>query len=147
MLDPRDREPLVTEAWLREQELRAEWEAAEFRRLRQSLRTPPPTYAAPAPDPHSGGSAILKGLVRFIIGAFGAYVAYIATLTIDGAGKIDAWFAVGAGFVISMALTAFGPLRALVHVLSETARWTLLIAFCVALLWLAVQVNANVVGA
>lgn len=125
--------PLASDDWMRAQQMRAELEAQEWRLLRAELARPLP-QTRPAPR---GGSIILKGLVRFLIGAFGGYLGWIAALD-SGGGEIDGWFAVIAGFVIALALTAFGAGRDFVHAVSETARWVILLALGVGATYLLV---------
>jgi hypothetical protein len=139
-----------------QQQLRAEVEAEGWRRIRADLATPAPAPAVAAPAPaapvpqpiederryHRGGSAVLKALVRFALGAFGAYLAWIAGMD-SGAGEFEVWLWVGSGFVVSLALTAFGPGRAFVHFLAETARWVLILAAGVGVVWLLVHASAN----
>src|SRR6185312_7555573 len=86
--------PFASDDWMFEQQVRAELEAEAWRRLRTQLAGPPeppppppplPTIAASQPsrrlhDPHHSGSAMLKGLVRFVIAAIGSYLTYVAGL-------------------------------------------------------------------
>lgn len=129
----------ASDAWLAEQQMRAEMEAEAWRRLRLELAAAPPALPAPSPqapaDPYRGGSIILKGLVRFAIAAFAAYVAFIAAAD-SQLGEFEVWLAIGSAFVVTLALSMFGPLRAIVHFLSETARWVLILGFGFGALWL-----------
>jgi hypothetical protein len=121
---------------MHEQQLRAEIEAEAWRRLRQELATPEP--APPAPDEidhHRSGSAMLKALVRFALGAFAAYLAYLASMD-SGLGEFEAWLAIGGAFLITVALSMFGPARRLVHMLAETMRWVLISGAALAALWM-----------
>lgn len=145
-----------SDEWMLEQQIRAEVEADGWRRLRADLATPQPlpVVATPAPAPqtsqqridderryHRGGSAILKALVRFALGAFGGYLAWIAAMD-GGAGEFEAWLWVGSGFIVAMALSAFGPGRAFVHYMAEAARWVLILAVGVGAVWLLVHASA-----
>lgn len=144
-----------SDEWMLEQQLRAEAEAEGWRRIRTDLSTPQPlAVAAPAqvsaPIPtreeearryHRGGSAILKALVRFALGAFGGYLAWIAAMD-SGAGEFEVWLWVGSGFIVAMALSAFGPGRAFVHYMAEAARWVLILAAGVGAVWLLVHASA-----
>lgn len=150
-----------SDEWMLEQQVRAEVEAEGWRRLRADLSTPPPapapaSIAAPAQIRapqlveggeryHRSGSAVLKGLVRFAIGVFGAYLSYIAAMD-AGAGEFEVWLWVGSGFVVALALTAFGPGRAFVHFMAETARWVLILTLCVSAVWAVVQASAQAGG-
>lgn len=126
-----------------EQQLRAEWEAAEWRRLRTELATlPAPETAAPARPWYEGGSIILKGLVRFSIGAFGAWMGWIAAMD-SRAGEFEVWLAVLAGFVVALALSFFGVAKQFVALLSEVMRWTLIFGFCVGVFWLIGQLQST----
>jgi len=136
--------PLASDEWMAEQQLRAELEAEAWRRMREGRALPPPEPAAPpapAPprrDPSLGGSLILKALVRFIMGAGMAYIAYIAALDAQ-LGAFEAWLAAGAGFLVTLSLSMFSPFRRLVHTLAETARWAIIAALALGALWLALQ--------
>lgn len=139
----------ASDAWMLEQQMRAEVEAEGWRRLREELRPiapPPQPQAAPAHPakprpPFRFGAAILKGIVRFAIGGFGGYLAYIAALD-GGLGAFEAWLAVIAGFVVSLSLTAFGPGRRLVALMADAARWALIIAAGVGAVYLMSQMSA-----
>ncbi len=138
--------PLIaSDAWMEEQQLRAELEAQAWRRLRQELAEPlsapepyyaPPLPAPPQADPHETGSTILKAIVRFVLASFGAYLAWIAAKD-SQLGQFEIWFATGSGFVGTLALTMFGGVRRFVHFLAETMRWVLLFAIGVGAAWLA----------
>jgi hypothetical protein len=124
-----------------EQEMRAQMEAEAWRRLRTELAAAEiaaaelEQYPAPRPSP---GSAILKGLVRFALGAFGAYLGYLAAVDAQ-LGEFEVWLAVGAGFLMTLALSMFGPAREIVHVLAETARWIIILAVALGAVWVMVQ--------
>ncbi len=144
-----------SDEWMLEQQIRAEVEADGWRRLRADLAAPQalPVVAAPVPAQpapqridddrryHRGGSAMLKALVRFALGAFGGYLAWIAAMD-SGAGEFEAWLWVVSGFVIAMALSAFGPGRAFVHYMAEAARWVLILGIGVGAVWLLVHASA-----
>jgi hypothetical protein len=127
-----------------EQQMRAEMEAEAWRRLREEAAPPP--IAPPTPDPtptlrvqiHVGGSIALKALVRFALGAFGAYLAYIAALD-SGLGEFEIWLTVGATFLITLSLSMLGPARQIVHALAETARWMIIAAAAMGAIWLLTQ--------
>lgn len=152
MSDPK-RPPIASDAWMLEQQTRAEFEAEGWRQLRaevaraeaEAARQQARTYQQRA-QIDSGeivsNSIILKGLVRFLFGALGGYVAWIAVLD-SGGGAFEAWMWVGLGFVIALALTAFGPGRQLVHVIAEGFRWTILLGLCVGLVWVMVQMQGS----
>lgn len=143
----------ASDDWMFEQQVRAELEAEAWRRLRSQLAAPPepalapvlPTIAATQParahDPHRSGSAILKGLVRFVIAAFGAYLTYIAGAD-SQLGNFEVWLATGTAFVVLLALSAFEPLRGAVHAMAETARWVLIIGFVMGLAWVFTHMSA-----
>lgn len=142
----------ATDDWMLEQQVRAELEAEAWRRLREQLSLPPPPplpvqpQLAPPPvrdrfDPHRSGSAVLKGLVRFIIAAFGAYLIFIAGAD-SQLGEFEIWLATGTAFVVILALSAFEPLRGAVHAMAETARWMLIVAFVIGLAWLFTRMSA-----
>jgi hypothetical protein len=130
----------ASEDWMLEQQIRAEMEAEAWRRLREDFALPPPAEAPPEPafDHHGGGSAILKGLVRFALAAFGAYLAYLAAWDAR-LGEFEIWLATGAGFLVSLALSMFAPAREFVHMLAETARWVLIVAVALGAVWVMVQ--------
>jgi len=126
----------LSDDWMLEQQVRAEIEAETWRRLRlETAQAAPPALPAPEPDPHATGSLTLKALVRFLLGAGGGYLAYLAA-TDAGLGEFETWLALGAGFLITLALSAFGPLRRAVHLLAETARWAIVVAAGLGALWL-----------
>lgn len=139
----------ASDAWMLEQQMRAEVEAEGWRRLREELRPiapppqlqPQPSQAVQAKEPFRFGAAIFKGLVRFGIGAFGGYLGYIAALD-GGLGEFEAWLAVLAGFVVSLALTAFGPGRRFVALMADAARWALIIAAGIGAVYLMTQMSA-----
>ena len=132
----------ASDAWMHEQQLRAEWEASEWRRLRAELNRPqpiqlPPPQAAAKPL-HRGGSIILKGLVRFGIGVFGGWMGWIAAANGDG-GEIDIWLAVMFGFFLALGLSMLSPARQFVALLAEITRWTLILGVAIGAMWFATQ--------
>jgi hypothetical protein len=148
--------PFASDDWMFEQQARAELEAEAWRRLRQQLSAPPelaplpraplPTVAATRParrtfDPHHTGSAALKGLVRFIIAAIGAYLTYVAGMD-SQLGNFEVWLATGTAFVVVLALSAFEPLRGAVHAMAETARWVLIVGLVIGLAWVFTHMSA-----
>lgn len=137
----------ASDDWMFEQQVRAELEAEAWRRLRSQLAAPQPLAAlppvAPSPnapaqaavrDPHRSGSGVLKGVVRFAIAAFCAYLAWIAAAD-GGLGELEMWFAVCTVFIATLALSALEPARKMVHFLAETARWVLIFAFVFGVAW------------
>lgn len=128
----------ASDDWMHEQQVRAELEAEAWRRLRADLAVPQPAPAAAAPaqvtDPHTTGSTILKAVVRFALAAFAAYLAYIAAAD-SRVGEFEGWLAIGATFVVTLALSMFGPFRRFVHMLAETARWMLLVGIGFGAVW------------
>lgn len=146
MTGSRARPAIASDDWMHEQQLRAELEAEAWRRLRQDLGVPAPPpqiYLYPATaepqrqgfDHHKAGSAILKGLVRFAMAAFAAYLAWLAAVD-SQIGAFEIWLCVGSAFVVTLALSMFGFARELVHTLAEAARWALLMAMGLGGLWL-----------
>ncbi len=145
------RRAFASEAWLLEQQVRAEMEAEAWRRLREEITRPPERLApiaeapsAPLPLPERiqrGGSIILKALVRFVLAAFGAYVAYLAAYD-GGLGEFEIWLAVGAGFLVTLSLSMLGPARQFVHAIAEAARWALIAALAIGAVWLLVAMSA-----
>ncbi|MEQ1819708.1 MAG: hypothetical protein ABL871_13965 [Terricaulis sp.] len=126
---------------MQEQQLRAEVEAEGWRRMREKLARaalPPPEAVATAveADPHRTGSTILKALVRFMLAAFAAYLAWIAGVDARF-GEFDIWMATGSTFAIVLALSMFAPARGFVHAAAETMRWILLIGVGFGTTWLA----------
>lgn len=116
-------------------------EAEAWRRLRMEFAIPepapiPPTCAPPEADRHRSGSAILKAIVRFLLAAFAAYLAYLAGVD-SQLGEFEVWLAVGAAFMAALALSMFGFARDFVQLAAETMRWMLLIAAAVGATWLA----------
>ena len=134
--------PIASDAWMHEQQLKAEWEAAEWKRIRAELANPPPAPAAPeAKQPwYEGGSIILKALVRFGIGAFGAWMGYIAALD-SQAGEFEVWLSVGAGFIIALSLSFFGVAKQFVALFAEIMRWGLILGFAIGAFWLIGQMR------
>jgi hypothetical protein len=136
-----------------EQQIRAELEAEAWRRLRQQLAEAPSALAPPQPAPpaaprsepavdaHKSGSAILKGLVRFALAAFGAYLTFIAGAD-SQLGEFEIWLATGTAFIVVLALSAFSPLRGMVHAMAETTRWVLIVGFIVGLVWVFTHMSA-----
>lgn len=147
MAPPSARLPVfASDDWMLEQQIRAEVEAEGWRRLREELAPaaiPPP---APAPEKarrnlNLGAGILLKGLVRFALGAFGGYLAFVAAMD-SGAGEFEAWLAVLAGFVITLCLTLFSPGRRLVALLAEATRWALMIGAGLGAVWLLGHMSA-----
>lgn len=146
MTASRGRPALASDAWMLEQQVRAEMEAEAWRRLREQLAAPPPQQLAPPVieavedtfDHHKAGSTILKALVRFGIAVFGAYLGWLAAID-SQLGEFEAWLAAGAGFLILLSLSMFGYARELVHVLAETARWAIICAVGLGALWMMFQ--------
>ncbi len=135
-----------------EQQLRAEWEASEWRRLRAEMALPPPepqyqtAYQAGAPAAvarpwHEGGSGVLKGLVRFGIGAFGGWMGYIAAASSDGTGNLEIGMSVIAGFFIALTLSMIGPARQFVALLAEITRWVLILGVVVGAFWFVAHMH------
>ncbi len=142
MAASRERHGLASDAWMLEQQVRAEMEAQAWRQLREHLAAPPP-LPAPAPveepfDHHRAGSAVLKALVRFMLAAFGAYLGALAAVDAQ-LGEFEIWLATGAGFLITLALSMFGYARELVHVLAETARWAIICVVALGAVWIFFQ--------
>jgi len=140
------RPAIASDDWMLEQQVRAELEAAAWRRLREELAQPqPPALPAPAadtePDYHRSGSIILKGLVRFVLASFGAYLAWLAAVDAH-LGEFEIWLSVGGAFIVTLALSLFGPARGFVHLLAETARWAIILGAALGALWLLVQSHA-----
>lgn len=127
----------ASDDWMHEQQMRAELEAEAWRRLRSELAAPPPAPAQvrAEADPHQIGSTILKGFVRFTMAAFGAYLAFLAAVD-SQLGEFEVWLAVCASFMVTLALTMFGPMRRFVHMMAETTRWALLIAIGFSAVWM-----------
>lgn len=143
----------ASDDWMFEQQVRAELEAEAWRRLRQQLGASAPQLAPPQPapqqqtaptparerDPHRTGSGVLKGIVRFAIAAFCAYLAWIAAMD-GGLGELEMWFAVVTVFAATLALSALEPARRAVHFLAETTRWVLIFAFVFAVAWVLTHI-------
>ena len=87
-------------------------------------------------DPHRTGSAILKALVRFMLAAFAAYLAWLAGVDAR-LGEFDVWMATGSTFAVVLALSMFGAARGFVHAAAETVRWILLIGIGFGATWVA----------
>ncbi len=138
----RGRPAFASDDWMLEQQLRAEMEAEAWRRLRSELAVPqalpaPEAAAAPAEiDHHRSGSTILKALVRFILAALAAYLAWLAGVDAR-LGEFDIWMATGSTFAVVLALSMLGAARSFVHAAAETVRWMLLIALGFGATWLA----------
>lgn len=135
----RGRPAIASDAWMLEQQVRAEMEAAAWRRLREGLAAPP-TASAPGPviDYHRTGSAILKAVVRCAIALFGAYLGWLAALD-SQLGEFEIWLATAAGFAIALSLSMLGYARDLVHLLAETLRWSIICGVALAALWIMFQ--------
>jgi hypothetical protein len=143
--DP-SRAALGSDAWMLEQQLRAEWEASEWRRIRAELALPPPQLVLPQEPArerpwHEGGSGVLKGLVRFGIGAFGAWMGYIAAASADGTGELEIVMAVIAGFFIALMISMLGPFKPFVALLAEIARWVLIAGVVVGGFWFVAHLH------
>jgi hypothetical protein len=142
MAGQQGRPVFASDDWMLEQQLRAEMEAEAWRRLRQEFAIPEPLSAPPVaapanrPDLHETGSGILKGLVRFMLAAFGGYLAFLAAVD-SGLGELEIWLAVGAAFAVTLSLSMLGAARGFVHAAAETMRWLLIIAAGVGATWLA----------
>ena len=151
MTGSRARPALASDDWMLEQQVRAEMEAEAWRRLRADLSTLTPQVAAtPAPQPviiedefdhHEEGSTVLKALVRFVLAAFCAYLAYIAAVD-SQLGEFEIWLAIAATFSITLALSMFGFAREFVHMLAETARWLIIGAAALGGVWILFQMAA-----
>jgi hypothetical protein len=129
------------DTWLLEQQVRAEMEAEGWRLLRLSLAAPAPALPRPVDAPfdhHRSGSTILKGLVRFGIAVFGAYLGWLAA-TDSQLGEFEVWLATGAGFAIALSLSMFGYARDFVHLLAEIARWAIICGVAFGALWMMFQ--------
>lgn len=133
------RRGVPTSAWMLDQQMRAEMEADAWRRLRfevaaQEALALQAAATTETEQVHRGGSTTFKAIVRFMMGTFAAYLAYLAGVD-SGLGEFEIWLAVGAGFVAMLALTAFGPFRSFVYLMSETARWAVILALIFGALW------------
>lgn len=150
------RPAFASDDWILEQQMKAELEAEAWRRLRADLATAQPVLPpAPAPvvqaapaapkapafDAHKTGSAILKGLVRFAMATFGAYLCYLAGVD-GGLGEFEIWLATGAGFLVTLALSMFGAFRQFVHFMAEAARWCLIFAVGLGAVWMMMHMQA-----
>jgi hypothetical protein len=144
MTASRSRPALASDEWMLERQIRAEMEAEAWRRLRADLAAPAPEVIAPrAPaqpplDYHGASSAILKALVRFMLAAFGAYLGWLAAKD-SQLGEFEIWLATGSTFVITLALSMLGGARGFVHMLAETARWAIMVALALGVLWMMFQ--------
>lgn len=140
MAGQQGRPVFASDDWMLEQQLRAEMEAEAWRRLRQELAIPQPLPQpidpAAQPDLHQTGSGILKGLVRFMLAAFGGYLAFLAAVD-SGLGELEIWLAVGAAFLVTLSLSMLGAARGFVHAAAETMRWLIIISAGVGVTWLA----------
>lgn len=146
----RGRPALASDDWILEQQVRAEMEAEAWRRLRADLQPAPapaleagpaPTPAEPSFDHHRAGSAILKAIVRFALATFGAYLAYLSAAD-SQLGEFEVWLAIGAGFLVTLALSMFGVAREFVHMLAETARWVIIAAVALGAVWMMLHMSA-----
>ncbi|MBC7767589.1 MAG: hypothetical protein H7124_02250 [Phycisphaerales bacterium] len=139
---PQPRRPaLASDDWMLEQQVRAELEAEAWRRLRCEVAAPAieaPANDAASIDYHRSGNGLLKALVRFALGSFGAYLAWIAALD-SQLGEFEVWLAISAGFILTLALSLVGPARGFVHLLAETARWGIIVGAAFGGLWLLLQ--------
>jgi len=134
--------------WMLEQQLRAEVEAEGWRALRSHLAHPAVATIAPeapvAPPPKHEwrfGAAMVKGVVRFGIGAAGAYLAFLSAADAE-LGEFEVWLAVIAGFIVTLSLTAFGIGRQLVHSLARVTAWGLVIALAAGAVYLMSRMAA-----
>lgn len=142
MTASRSRPALASDEWMLERQIRAEMEAEAWRRLRADLARPEPVVP-PQPtraplDYHTASSAILKALVRFVLAAFGAYLAWLAAKD-SQLGEFEVWLATGATFLITLALSMLGGARGFVHLLAETARWGIMAALALGVMWMMFQ--------
>jgi hypothetical protein len=144
---PEARKPgFASQDWILEQQMRAELEAEAWKRLRHEMAAPPAPVALPppandAPAPtnyHRTGSTFLKAIVRFALAALGAYLAWIAAVD-SQLGEVEVWFAVSAGFLVTLSLSLLSPFRGLVYFLAETARWVIVVAAVLGGLWFLLQ--------
>ncbi len=146
---PDARKPdFASQDWMLEQQMRAELEAEAWKRLRRDLNAPPPPAALPPPandapplNYHRTGSTFLKAIVRFALASFGAYLGWIAAVDAR-LGEVEIWFAVAAGFLVTLSLSLLSPFRGLVYFLAETARWVIVLAVAVAGLWFLLNPTA-----
>ena len=144
MASVRGRPTFATDEWMFEQQLRAEAEAAGWRRLRDEFAVPqaplpPPAAVVDSPsrvNHHRSGSTILKALVRFMLAALAGYLAWLAGVDAR-LGEVDVWMATGSTFAVTLALTMLGPARGFVHAAAETMRWMLLIGIGFGATWFA----------
>ena len=139
------RPAFASQDWMLEQQLRAELEAEAWRRLRElsDFRELPPdvdisTVTHAEPDYHSTGSIIFKALVRFMIAACVAYLAWLAAVDAEFA-EFEILLTVCAAYIVTLSVTLLGPARGLVHVLAETLKWMLIITVALGVLWWLVQ--------
>jgi hypothetical protein len=73
-----------------------------------------------------------------MLAAFGGYLAFLAA--VDGnLGEFEIWLAVGAAFLVTLALSMFGAARQFVHLLAETARWIIILAAGAGGAWLVLN--------
>ena len=148
------RPPFATDDWMFERQMRAELEAEAWRRMRAEFasRGAPiiepsgaaleSESAAPRFDYHRAGSAILKGIVRFALAAFGGYLGFLCAAD-AGLGEFETWLALAAGFLVTLSFSLLPIARSFVHVLAEGLRWSLVGAAFVCVLWLLYQTNAS----
>jgi hypothetical protein len=146
MTASRGRPSLASDAWMLEQQVRAEMEAEAWRQLREHLAAPIiPVAVIPAEpandrafDHHRTGSTILKAIVRFALATFAAYLGWLAAVD-SQLGEFEVWLATGSSFLVMLALSMFGPARDFVHMLAETARWAIISAVALGALWMMFQ--------
>lgn len=154
MTATRNAPAFASDDWMLEQQMRAELEAEAWRRLREQLTPPLPAPPAPEPAPRPaplvaptverierGGSILLKALVRFALATFGAYLIWVAAMD-GGLGEFEIWLATGTGFIVTLCLTMFDPVRHFVHLAAEATRWVILVAVGLGVAWLLTQMSA-----
>lgn len=143
----RSRPTFATDDWILAQQMRAEMEAEAWRRLREERAMPAleaPAAPAEAPPKRSAaeaGSAILKGIVRFFLAAFGGYLAYLAAVD-SQLGEFEIWLAVGGAYLTTLALSMFGFARGVVRALADMTRWGLIMGALAGAAWLVFRATS-----
>ena len=66
------------------------------------------------------------------------HIAWIAAVD-SQLGEVEVWFAVSAGFLVTLSLSLLSPFRGLVYFLAETARWVIVVAAVLGGLWFLLQ--------